>query len=91
MKRIIILTLAIILLVPAITFGASVRGYWRDSNHDGIKDTYVQPYQRTNPNNTLRDNYNYPGNYNPNTDRITPGDPYNYERSHQNKSNRYGW
>lgn len=57
---------------PAVCFGASVDGYMRDSNHDGIKDTYVQPHKRTNPNNTVTDNYSNPGNYNPNKGEITP-------------------
>lgn len=60
------------LLFPVISQAASVRGYWKDTNHDGIKDTYVKPYERTNPNSTRMDNYNYPGNYNPNTGLVTP-------------------
>lgn len=39
----------------------SVRGYTRS---DG---TYVGPHRQTNPNSTARDNYTFPGNYNPNT------------------------
>ena len=38
----------------------NVRGYYRK---DG---TYVRPHVRTYPNNTVTDNYSYPGNYNPN-------------------------
>lgn len=44
-----------------------VRGYYRK---DG---TYVRPHVRTRPNHTVTDNYSYPGNYNPNTGRITGG------------------
>lgn len=60
------------LLFPAMAQAAQVDGYWKDTNHDGYKDTYVQPYERTNPNSSRTDNYSYPGNYNPNTDRYTP-------------------
>lgn len=38
-----------------------VEGYYRQ---DG---TYVQPHYRSNPNSTVRDNYNYKGNINPYT------------------------
>jgi hypothetical protein len=57
---------------PALCFGASVKGHWRDTNHDGVKDTYVQPYERTTPNSSRTDNYSYPGNYNPNTGQSSP-------------------
>jgi hypothetical protein len=52
-------------------FAGSVRGYYRK---DG---TYVQPHQRANPAGNLSNNYSLPGNYNynPNTGKITPGDP----------------
>jgi hypothetical protein len=33
---------------------------------------YVQPYQRTRTDGTTRNNYSSPGNYNPNTGRVTP-------------------
>ena len=41
----------------------SVEGY---TNKNG---TYVQPYERTNPNSSKTDNYNAPGNFNPNPPR----------------------
>lgn len=41
----------------------SVDGY---TNKNG---NYVQPYQRTNPDNSRGNNYNAPGNYNPNPPR----------------------
>jgi len=89
MKKI-ILILAF-LLVPVFAFSSErVKGHWRDTNHDGVKDTYVQPYERTSPNNTKTDNYSYPGNYNPNTGKTTSGDRYNYDRSSQ-KQNKRSW
>ena len=48
----------------------SVSGYYKK---DG---TYVQPHQRTSPNNTITDNYSYPGNYNPNNGQTTGGKVY---------------
>jgi hypothetical protein len=64
--------LVMFLLVPVCAFAVDVDGYWRDTNHDGVKDTYVKPHQRTVPNKSRTDNYDYPGNYNPNTGRTTP-------------------
>jgi hypothetical protein len=84
--------LATILFISS-SDAASVRGYWKDTNHDGVKDTYVQPHQRTNPNSTRTDNYSYPGNYNPNTGSYTPysnspketypSNPNPYEQRHK--------
>ncbi len=73
MKKIAFAVLMLV-LIPIISLAASsnVRGYWRDTNHDGVKDTYVQPHQQTTPNESRTDNYSYPGNYNPNSGRITP-------------------
>ena len=42
--------------------------------------TYVPGHLRTPPNNNVRDNYDYPGNYNPNKGIITPGDPMRRDR-----------
>ena len=76
MKKSLLITLSILilLLIPALVFSDTerVRGYWKDSNHDGIKDTYVQPHQRTTPNSYRTDNFSYPGNYNPNKFQMTP-------------------
>ena len=40
-----------------------VHGYYRSNG------TYVQPYYRTSPNGTARDNYSFRGNVNPHTGR----------------------
>jgi hypothetical protein len=71
MKKWIVLSAVLGLMgfLASETLAASVQGYYRK---DG---TYVQPHQRTNPNGKLSDNYSFPGNYNPNTGTITPGDP----------------
>ncbi len=49
-----------------------VRGYTRN---DG---TYVAPYQRTHPDRNPYNNNGFPGNFNPNTGRETPGNPNTY-------------
>ncbi|MEW6186716.1 MAG: hypothetical protein AB1585_13355 [Thermodesulfobacteriota bacterium] len=90
MKNLSFLFLILILAFPTITVSAAVRGHWKDTDRDGLKDTYIQPYQRSSPNSTLRDNYNYPGNYNPNSGSFSTGNPYNFEESHRSRKNRYG-
>jgi len=58
----------------------SVRGYYRK---DG---TYVSPHVRSAPDGNPYNNYGFPGNYNPNTGKISPGNPdtylENYNRKH---------
>ncbi len=49
-----------------------VRGYTRK---DG---TYVAPHTRSSPDGNPYNNYSFPGNYNPNTGRITTGNPSTY-------------
>lgn len=75
MKRLIIFILILILAAPVIVEAGRVRGYFRDSDGDGYKDKYVQPYYRTPPDGNPYNNYSHPGNYNPNTGKITPGTP----------------
>ena len=60
-----------------------VRGYYRK---DG---TYVRPHYRTAPDSNPYNNYSFPGNYNPNTGRITPGDPQKYLDRYYNRSKTY--
>jgi hypothetical protein len=65
------LLLTLLQLVGLVTYAqVHVRGYYRSNG------TYVQPHQRTSPNHTVTDNYSYPGNYNPNTGRVTGGTYY---------------
>jgi len=56
-----------------------VRGYFRK---DG---TYVRPHYRTAPDGNPFNNYSFPGNYNPNTGEITPGDPLKYLERYYNR------
>ena len=67
MKKLLIVLLLLWASVTSSLSQVHVRGYYRKNG------TYVQPHQRTYPNHTITDNYNYPGNYNPNTGRITGG------------------
>ena len=71
MKKVMLLVF-ILVMVPCLASAASVRGHMRDTDGDGVKDTYVQPHQRTSPNSSRTDNYGYPGNVNPNSGQITP-------------------
>jgi hypothetical protein len=64
-----------------------VRGYFR---RDG---TYVQPHYRSNPDRNPFNNWSFPGNINPYTGRIAPGNPDTYLKNYYNrrssKSNFY--
>ena len=72
-KKILFLLVLMLLLISTVSWAqVNVRGHMRDTNGDGVKDTYVQPYQRSSPNQSRTDNYSHPGNYNPNTGQITP-------------------
>ena len=73
--------LALLVGLPAVLDAqVRVRGYYRK---DG---TYVRPHVRTRPDGNPHNNYSFPGNYNPNTGRITPGDPAAYLRNYYGRS-----
>lgn len=57
----------------------SVKGYYRK---DG---TYVKPYVRTSPDRNPYNNYSFPGNYNPNTDKISTGNTETYLKNYYDK------
>ena len=84
MKKFMFLIAVVVGLVYSPTHGISAQGYFRS---DG---TYVAPYQRTNPDGNPYNNYNYPGNYNPNTGRITPGNPDTYLDRYYDKGHSSG-
>ncbi len=77
MKRI-MLCLVILCAFSGIALAGdvNVNGYWRDSNHDGVKDTYVSPYTRTAPDDSRLNNYSTQGNTNPYTGRQGTESPY---------------
>jgi uncharacterized protein YdeI (BOF family) len=60
MKRIILASIIFSISAPALA-DEYVHGYQRANG------TYVQPYERTSPNNTTADNYSTKGNTNPYT------------------------
>lgn len=68
MKKLVLLSLFILLCIPA-NADQFVNGYYRE---DG---TYVQPHYRTNANYTKYDNYSTRGNYNPYTGQKGTQDP----------------
>ena len=94
MKKLIVFAISIVITLPVFARGynglykspsyntrsygytnpssTTVRGY---STRSG---TYVQPYQRTMPNNTKMDNYSTRGNFNPYTGRPGTRNPYAY-------------
>lgn len=79
----IVFSLALILL-PQIVNAKRVRvkGYYRK---DG---TYVSSYYRTSPDDNPYNNYGFPGNYNPNKGKITPGNPDTYLENYYKKQNK---
>jgi hypothetical protein len=85
MKKFLFLTTFVLLLIPSLLEAAQVRGYFR---RDG---TYVRPYQRTNPDRNPYNNYGFPGHYNPNTGRATPGNPDTYLYRYYNRDRLPGF
>jgi hypothetical protein len=67
--------------LPLTTEVGWVRGYYRP---DG---TYVQPHYRSNPDGKPYNNYSFPGNVNPYTDQIAPGNPDRYRYPSRNPLN----
>jgi hypothetical protein len=83
-KQSIFLIMSLVVLISFLTMSLAeagrVSGYYR---RDG---TYVQPHYRSNPDGNPYNNYSFPGNYNPNTGRITPGNPDTYLDRYYNPS-----
>jgi hypothetical protein len=73
-----------IVLAAAVTLTAAspcradeyVHGYYRSNG------TYVQPYFRSDPDGNPYNNYSYPGNLNPYTGQVAPGNPDTYLRNY---------
>lgn len=67
-------------VVPSIILAKGgtvhVSGYYKKNG------TYVAPYVKTAPDGNPFNNYSYPGNYNPNTGEITPGNPDTYLKNY---------
>jgi|SaaInlStandDraft_2_1057019.scaffolds.fasta_scaffold07326_9 hypothetical protein len=78
----------ILFLVTVIAFSSQVAAGWVNG-YTKSNGTYVQGYNRSDSNNTVRDNYSYKGNTNPytgakggNYNRDSPSSGY-YDRSNQ--------
>jgi hypothetical protein len=81
MKKLLILA-ALLVLLPIVSDAAQVRGHFRK---DG---TYIAPYQRSNPDNSPYNSYNFPGNYNPNKGQTTPGNQETYLERYREQQRR---
>lgn len=84
MKTIMLAIAALAFLNVSQANAESVRGYIQ---RDG---TYVGPHQRTNPDRNPYNNYNFPGNYNPNSGRTTPGNLNTYLDRYYDKGRSSG-
>ncbi len=75
---------ASILLIPSFSVHAGyVHGYTRSNG------TYVQGYYRTTADGNPYNNYSFPGNYNPNTGKITGGSASTYLNNYYKSSSTY--
>lgn len=78
MTKLIGLTAALVLFGFAQANADYVRGYTRKNG------TYVAPHQRTSPDRSPYNNNGFPGNYNPNSGRTTPGNRDTYLERYNN-------
>lgn len=85
--KMIIIIISAIFVFPVIADAERVGGHWRDTDRDGLKDTYIQPYYRSDRNNTTIDNYSTRGNTNPYTGERGTIDPY--KQNNNTLSNPY--
>ena len=74
--------LAAFLAFSTAAQAGSVNGYYKNNG------TYVQPYQRSAPDSTYTNNYNYKGNVNPYTG-ATGNRSYNGQTGHSNGFKQY--
>jgi len=78
MKKLIVL--AVLLFLASDASAEWVNGYWKDTNRNGVKDTYVSPYIRSAPDGNPYNNYTTQGNVNPytgNRGTVNPAPTYN--------------
>ncbi|HLK12364.1 MAG TPA: hypothetical protein VKW76_13375 [Candidatus Binatia bacterium] len=62
-----------------------VHGYYRGNG------TYVQPYVRSDPDGNPYNNWSYPGNVNPYTGRVAPGNADTYLYNYYNRNGGSGF
>ena len=79
------------ILAVAVLAAASCSTAWADTFVRGYKHrngTFVQQHWRTNPDRTRHNNYSFPGNVNPHTGRVAPGNSETYLRNRLGGGNR---
>lgn len=81
MKKL-VLVLALLAFASPAMAQVSVNGYYRSNG------TYVQPYQRTAPDNNVYNNYSTRGNYNPHTGQAGTVNP-SYSQPSQSFGSMY--
>lgn len=74
--------LALVFLSAVAIADVWVSGYYRK---DG---TYVRGHYRSDPDGNPYNNWSYPGNINPHTGKIAPGNPDTYLKNYYNKRNK---
>ncbi len=95
MKSILLVSMMVLISTTAMA-DQYVQGHWKDTDRDGVKDTYVDGYHRTERNNNTDDNYNSKGNSNPwtgekGTVRQSDGNEYNGSLYNSPKKRRSGY
>ena len=65
----------------AIAGDRYTKGHYRDTDGDGYKETYVQPYHSSKPDGNKYNNYSSQGNTNPYTGKQGTEDPYRTDSS----------
>lgn len=80
MKKIVLILLCFMVLVPFDVFAGYVRGHYRNG-------TYVNGHYRSEPDGNPYNNYSFPGNTNPYTGKTAGGSPETYLRNYYKDSN----
>ena len=78
-KTAVIMVVGLFMFAGEIDAQTYVNGYYKSNG------TYVESYLRTSPDSSPYNNYNYPGNYNPNKGTTTTGSQSSYLKDY------YGW
>lgn len=82
----VLLIVLTVLMSFQILAQVKVKGYYRK---DG---TYVKPHYRSNPDGNPYNNWSYPGNVNPYTEKVATGNPDTYLKNYYNNySNSYSY
>ena len=87
MRKTVFALLLFLVLAGSAFADQRVRGYYRDSDGDGYKETYVPPHYRTEPDGNPYNNYSTKGNTNPYTGERGYENPY--QQNNQPRNNNY--